>query len=266
VKQTTGTRHTRRFGIRAAKIAGAACLLAISCTGAARAADDTLFQKTVPLTNGGSFVLENVNGSVRVEGWDREEVEVTAVKVAKNEWIDLSQVQIDLQSHPGEVAVRTLYPKGQGAEVAVEYHIHVPSHVLLGSVNTVNGSVIVKGVEGGGELKTVNGNVEVFESSGRFSEKTTNGNLRLELSRVLEGGPMKLETVNGSVILGLPENVKANVNALSMNGELYSEFPASGKSHAVAHSFNGKLGTGGGAISVRTVNGGIRLVVQHPAV
>jgi hypothetical protein len=34
----------------------------------------------------------------------------------------------------------------------------------------------------------------------------------------------------------------------------------------VAHSFNGKLGTGGGAISVRTVNGGIRLVVQHPAV
>jgi hypothetical protein len=70
--------------------------------------------------------------------------------------------------------------------------------------------------------------------------------------------------------LGLPENVDANVNALSMNGELYSEFPSSGKSHAAAHSFNGKLGTGvgttSGAISVRTINGGIRLVVQHPAV
>jgi hypothetical protein len=266
VKQTTGTRRNHTLKIRAAKIAGAACLLAISLSGTARAADDTLFQKTVPLTNGGSFVLENVNGSVRVEGWDREEVEVTAVKVAKNDWIDLSLVTIDLQSKPGEVAVRTLYPKGQGAEVAVEYRIHVPTHVLLGGVNTVNGSVIVKGVEGGGELKTVNGNVEVFDSAGRFSEKTTNGNLRLELSRVLDGGPMKLETVNGSVILGLPEDVKANVNALSMNGELYSEFPTSGKSHAVAHSFNGKLGTGGGAISVRTINGGIRLVVQHPAV
>lgn len=268
MKQITGTRHN--FRLRAAKIAGAACLLAISVAGAraARAADDTLFQKTVPLTSGGSFVLENVNGSVRVEGWDRDEVEVTAVKVAKNDLIDLSQVTIDLQSHPGQVAVRTLYPKGEGAEVAVEYRIHVPSKVLLGGINTVNGSVIVRGVEGGGELKTVNGNVEVFDSAGRFSEKTTNGNLRLELSRVLDGGPMKLETVNGSVILGLPQDVKANVNALSMNGELYSEFPASGKSHGapVAHSFNGKLGTGGGAISVRTINGGIRLVVQHPAV
>ena len=83
---------------------------------------------------------------------------------------------------------------------------------------------------------------------------------------MLDGGPMKLETVNGSVILGLPQDVKANVNALSMNGELYSEFPAGAKSHPVAaHSFNGKLGAGGGAISVKTVNGGIRLVVQHPA-
>lgn len=244
-----------------------ACLLAASCTSAARAADDTLFHKTIPLPAGGNFQLENVNGSVRVEGWDREEVEVSAVKVAKSAETDLSQVQIDVESHPGEVAVKTLYPKGQGAEVAVEYRVHVPFHVLLGSVNTVNGSVIVKGVEGGGELKTVNGNVEVFDSAGRFSEKTTNGNLRLELRRLLDGGPMKLETVNGSVILGLPQDVKTNVSALSMNGELYSEFPTPSKAHAVAaHSFNGKLGAGGGNISVRTINGGIRLVVQHPAV
>jgi Putative adhesin len=243
-----------------------ACLLAASCV-SARAADDTLFHKTLPLPAGGSFLLDNINGSVRVEGWDREEVEVSAVKVAKNDASDLSQVQIDVESEPGKVAVRTLYPKGEGAEVAVEYRVRVPFHVLLGSVNTVNGSVIVKGVEGGGELKTVNGNVEVFDSAGRFSEKTTNGNLRLELRRVLEGGPMKLETVNGSVILGLPQDVKANVNALSMNGELYSEFQPTAKSHPLAaHSFNGKLGTGGGNISVRTVNGGIRLVVQHPVV
>jgi Putative adhesin len=267
VKLNQRNRRSHQIGIRAAKAFSLACLLAVSCAGAARAADDTLFHKTLPLTAGGNFLLENVNGSVSVEGWDREEVEVSAVKVAKNETSDLSQVQIDVESEPGKVAVRTLYPKGEGAEVAVEYRVHVPFHVLLGSVNTVNGSVIVKGVDGGGELKTVNGNVEVFDSAGRFSEKTTNGNLRLELRRLVEGGPMKLETVNGSVILGLPQDVKANVSALSMNGELYSEFPSAAKSHAqAAHSFNGKLGAGGGNISVRTVNGGIRLVVQHPVV
>jgi hypothetical protein len=263
-------RHSSNiFGARAVKAALVAGLLAASCAGAARAADDTLFHKTVPLTAGGSFLLDNVNGSVRVEGWDRDEVEVSAMKVAKDDGSDTSQVKIDLESHPGAVAVRTLYPKGQGAEVAVEYRIHVPFHVLLGGVSTVNGSVIVKGVDGSGELKTVNGNVEVFDSTGRFSEKTTNGNLRLELKQVVSGGPMKLETVNGSVILGLPQDARANVNALSMNGELYSEFPTAAKAKAPAsHSFNGKLGmgTGGGDISVRTINGGIRLVVQHPAV
>lgn len=267
MKLNTQDRRAHRIVTRALAAAGIAWMLAFSCASGAHAADETHFQKTVPLAAGGSFQLDNVNGSVRVEGWNREEVEVSAVKVAKDESSDLSQVQIDMESKPGTVAVRTLYAKGQGAEVAVEYHIHVPFRVLLGSVNTVNGSVIVKGVEGGGALKTVNGNVEVFDSAGRFSEKTTNGNLRLELSKVHDGAPMKLETVNGSVILGLPQDVKANVDALSMNGELYSEFPTKAKAHPVmAHSFNGKLGTGGGAISVKTVNGGIRLVVQRPAV
>ena len=247
MKLNTQDRRAHRIVTRALTAAGIACMLALSCASGAHAADETHFTRTVPLAAGGSFQLDNVNGSVRVEGWDREEVEVSAVKVAKDESSDLSQVQIDMESKPGTVAVRTLYAKGQGAEVAVEYHIHVPYRVLLGSVNTVNGSVIVKGVEGGGELKTVNGNVEVFDSAGRFSEKTTNGNLRLELSKVLDGGPMKLETVNGSVILGLPQDVKANVNALSMNGELFSEFPT-----------GGEVASGSGALVQRKAGSGRR--------
>lgn len=242
-----------------------AVLLALGCMAAPSFADDTLFHKVYPLTAGGNFELDNVNGSVRVEGWDRDEVEVSAIKVSSSGVNDVSQVTIDVESHPGTVNVHTHYPKGEGAEVAVEYRVHVPFRVLLGSVGTVNGSVIVKGVDGGGELRTVNGNVEVFDSAGRFSEKTTNGNLRLELRKLEEGGPMRLETVNGSVILGLPAGSGANVSALSMNGELYSEFPVTSKTGVAPRAFSGKLGTGGGNISVRTINGGIKLLLQHPA-
>ena len=254
-------------GVKAAERFCLTCALALAATAwmatPSFAADDTLFHKVYPLAAGGNFQLENVNGSVRVEGWDRDEVEVSAIKVSKNDATEISHVTIDVESHPGAVNVHTRYPKGENADVAVEYRVRVPFKVLLGSVVTVNGSVIVKGVDGGGELKTVNGNVEVFDSAGRFSEKTTNGNLRLELRKLEQGGPMKLETVNGSVVLGLPAGAKANVNALSMNGELYSEFPTSPKSHMVApRAFNGKLGpSGGGDISVRTVNGGIKLLL-----
>jgi hypothetical protein len=228
---------------------------------------DETFHHVYPLSAGGSFVLENVNGSVHVDGWDRDEVEVSAVKTSTNEFRDVQQVKIEVDnSKPGQIAVHTLYPKGEGAEVAVEYHVHVPYRVLLGSIGTVNGSVIVRGVEGGGELRSVNGNVEVSNCSGRFSEKTTNGDIRLELHQLLEGGPMNLETVNGSVLLGLPVGAKADLKVLSMNGDVYSELPVPRISGALApHAFKAKLGNGGGEISVRTVNGGIRLL-QSPGV
>lgn len=242
-------------------------MVAAPAFGAAVPSNRQTFEHVYPLTPGGSFLLENVNGSVQVEGWDRDEVEVEAVKTADSDMQDLERVKIDVDSVPGQVSVHTRYPKGEGVEVAVEYHVHVPYRVLLGSIGTVNGSVLVRGVNGGGDLRSVNGNVEVLNSAGRFSAKTTNGDLRLELSKVVDGAPMNLETVNGSVVLGLPCDAKANLKVLSMNGEFYSELPVTSTVDApAARSFHGKLGTGGGEISVRTINGGVRLVLQRPGV
>jgi hypothetical protein len=192
-------------------------LAGLFCISLRCSAADELFKQTYPLPPGGSFVLENVNGSVHVDGWERDEVEVSAVKTAQSDQHDLELVKIEVDSKPGQVAVHTSYPKGQGVEVAVEYHVHVPYRVLLGNVETVNGSVTVRGVEGSGELRSVNGNVEVTDSTGRFSEKTTNGNVRLELRQLSDGGPMNLETVNGSVVLGLPSTARRRVFGVAGN-------------------------------------------------
>jgi DUF4097 and DUF4098 domain-containing protein YvlB len=260
--QNSITRFSLRAGLR-----GLFLLATIAAVCGSSFAYDETFHHVYPLTSGGSFVLENVNGSVHVDGWDRDEVEVSAVKTGTNEARDVQQVKIEVDnSKPGQIAVHTRYPKGEGAEVAVEYHVHVPYRVLLGCVGTVNGSVIVRGVEGGGELRSVNGNIEVSNSSGRFSEKTTNGDIRLELRQLMAGGPMNLETVNGSVLVGLPAGAGADLKVLSMNGDVYSELPVSrGAGTFAPHAFKAKLGTGGGEISVRTVNGGIRLL-QSPGV
>lgn len=247
--------------------AGALLLIAsILFLAASGFASTQSFQHVYPLPPGGSFLLENVNGSVQVDGWARDEVEIYAVKTARSDPEDLERVQIEVDSQPGQVSVHTLYPKGEGGEVAVEYHVHVPFRVLLGSVGTVNGSVLVRGVQGGGALKSVNGNVEVLDSSGRFSAKTTNGDLRLELRQLMEGGPMNIETVNGSVVLGLPSDAHANLKVLSMNGDFTSDLPLTSRaSIPAAHAFRAKLGAGGGGeISVRTINGGIRLILQRP--
>jgi hypothetical protein len=250
----------RAIGYALALSAGMVFLASISFAG------DRVFQQTYPLAVGGSFLLENVNGSVQVEGWDRNEVEVRAVKMAERNPDDVEDVKIDVESRPGEVAVRTRYQQGQSAEVAVEYHVFVPNRVLLSGVETINGSVRVSGVDGGGELRSVNGNVEVLNSSGRFSAKTTNGNLHLDLRQLGEGAPMDIETVNGSVTLELPSDARADLNVLNMNGKFSSELPMTATTGSpAARAFRAKLGTGGGEIMVRTVNGGIRLVLERPA-
>src|SRR5579864_4305770 len=68
-------------------------------------AGEPIFQQSYPLTPGGSFLLENVNGSVQVEGWDRNEVEVRAMKLTTRNQADADGVKIDVENDPGQVAV-----------------------------------------------------------------------------------------------------------------------------------------------------------------
>lgn len=261
MQTTMKGRAVQSFGGRALLVLAAALLVAVPSF----ATTEQVFEKTYPLESGGHFLLDNVNGSVQVEGWDRDEVEVRAVKTSQNDSPDVDRVQINVETHPSEVDVHTLYPDGEGAEVAVEYHIRVPKRVLLGNVHTVNGSLIVRGVRGGGELRSVNGDVEVLQSSGRFNAKTTNGNVRLELRELADGAPMNLETVNGSVELGLPWDARADLNVRNMNGDLYSDIPVTSTAALPgSRAFHGRLGQGGSAISIRTVNGGVRLLLEHP--
>src|SRR5256885_7391044 len=77
------------------------------------------FNQTYPLQPGGSFELQNVNGTVDVQGWDRDTIEIHAVKTAKNRESDLELVSIDVDAKPGVVSVATRYPQNEGVEVAV---------------------------------------------------------------------------------------------------------------------------------------------------
>ena len=241
-------------------------LAILFCLSAPAFADDQIFDQTYPLPQGGTFMLENVNGSVQVDGWERDDVEIRAIKTAHRNREDLDRVKIEVETQPGEVAVRTRYPQGTGVDVSVDYRVRVPSRVLLAGVETVNGSVAVRGVDGSGRLRSVNGNVEVLDSSGRFSARTTNGNLKLELRHLPEGAPMALETVNGSVVLALPSDAQAALNVRSMNGDFHSDLPVVTQGTFSVRAFRGRLGSGGSEISIRTVNGGIRVLLERPSV
>jgi len=109
-------------------------LLALGFGAMHSAATSREFSKTLPLRADGSFELNNVNGTVRIEGWDREEVEVRAIKTTPDRESALDQVSIEIESRPDAVSVSTHYPQDEGVEVAVDYVIHVPRHAQLNRV------------------------------------------------------------------------------------------------------------------------------------
>src|SRR5713101_5403621 len=96
------------------------------------------FNQTYPLQPGGSFELQNVNGTVEVEGWDRETIEIRAVKTAKHRESDLELVSIDVDAKPSAVSVSTRYPQNEGVDVAVEYIVRVPHCAHVEHLGTVN--------------------------------------------------------------------------------------------------------------------------------
>src|SRR6202047_58865 len=180
------------------------------------------FNQTYPLQPGGSFELQNVNGTVDVQGWDRDTIEIHAVKPAKHNESDLELVSIDVDAKPGVVSVATRYPQNEGVEVAVEYTVHVPHCAHVEHLGTVNGTLRVSGIERVEDLRTVNGSIEVYEGGGSVHAHTTNGNVHLELSHVADKSGAIAETTNGSVVLAVPADTHADLETRCLNGHFLS--------------------------------------------
>jgi DUF4097 and DUF4098 domain-containing protein YvlB len=224
------------------------------------------FNQSYPLQPGGSFELQNVNGTVDVQGWDRNDVEVHAVKTAKQKESDLDRVSIEVDAKPSAVSITTRYPQNEGVEVAVVYTIHVPHTARVEHLGTVNGTLRVSGVDAVEDLHTVNGDIEVFEAGGSIHAHTTNGNVRLELVRLQEKTGATAETTNGSLVLAVPSDTQADLEARCLNGNFFSELPIAMESTQHPREMHGKLGRGGAPIQLRTVNGGIRVIVLRSTV
>jgi DUF4097 and DUF4098 domain-containing protein YvlB len=224
------------------------------------------FNQSYPLQAGGSFELQNVNGTVEVQGWDRDTVQIHAVKTAKSRESDLDLVSIDVEARSSAISVSTRYPQNEGVEVAVEYTVRVPHGARVEHVGTVNGTLRVSGIEAVEELRTVNGNIEVYDGGGSVHARTTNGNVHLELLHVQDKNGAVAETTNGSVLLAVPADTHADLEARCLNGNFFSELPVTFESTQRPRELHGKIGRGGVPLRLRTVNGGIRVVALRSTV
>jgi DUF4097 and DUF4098 domain-containing protein YvlB len=237
------------------------------------------FSKTLPLKAGEAFSLDNVNGGVTITTWKDNKVEIKAVKIAKDNEKDLKDVEIKVAESAGEVSVDTIWPKNRhNFRVSVNYDIKVPEGVNLKKIETVNGSLMVRGAFGSAKLETTNGEIEAegFKGSlvaettngdvkirnldGRLDAETTNGGIRIEGLNFRDG--VRAETTNGSIHLAIenPEKINARLRAETTNGHVTVDFPVTVQNLSKSRrSIEAEIGTGGPEIRLSTTNGSIKI-------
>ncbi len=218
---------------------------------------------TFTLTEGGRISLDNVNGDVTIEAWDRDEVSIEAVKKGRSqEALDAARIEVDARDDA--IHIETRYPErrrhGRHDAASVDYTLYVPRTAELDEIELVNGSLQLDGIAGDVAASLVNGEVEARGLTGDAEISTVNGELEIELAELDAGRKVELSSVNGSVRLEVPSGVGAEVEASTVHGGIRNDFGLEvDRSGMVGRSLEGTFGDGGARIRLSNVNGSIEI-------
>jgi DUF4097 and DUF4098 domain-containing protein YvlB len=221
--------------------------------------------QTYPLDKTGTVSLENVNGNVHILTWDREEFKLDAVKCAK-EQEHLDEVKIEVDAKGDRIHIKTKYPESRRPKnncTSVDYTLTVPRQSNLAKISTVNGGIEIENVRGDVEAKSVNGPVMAKGLTNEAELSTVNGSVRASFSEVKKA--VSLKSVNGSVTVAVPQETDAELCASTLSGSISCDFAIEMNTHfPVAKNLDARLGKGGPAIKMSSVNGAIRIGRSKP--
>jgi DUF4097 and DUF4098 domain-containing protein YvlB len=227
------------------------------------------FHQTYPLSPTGRISLENINGGVQIKIWDQSSVQVDAVKKAYRQ-NRLNEAKIEVNATEENIRIKTEYPyenqtfrsdeRRYDNPAIVEYSLTVPRKAVLESIELVNGSLDIDGVEGNVKASSINGRVNARGLISEVRLSTINGQLTATFTQLDETKPISLGSINGGVTIVIPSNANAAIRAETVHGGISSDFGLKVKhGEYVGHSLNGQLGSGGPRIKLSNINGGIKI-------
>src|SRR5215813_10308770 len=153
------------------------------------------FHQTYPLSPTGRISLENINGGVQIKVWDQASVQVDAIKKAYRQ-NRLNEAKILVNATAENIRIKTEYPyenqtfrsddRRYDNPATVEYTLTVPRKAVLESIEMVNGSVDIDGVEGNVKASSINGRLGARGLMGEAKLSTINGPLQATFTQLDE--------------------------------------------------------------------------------
>lgn len=255
------------------------CMLALFLPamvwGQARASAD--FQKNYRLAAGKKINIDIASGDIIVNGYDGDEVRVTAYKKGR----DRDRIEIQDMSDSDGINLRLRYPENCRCEVSTLFEIQVPRGVSyrFHRLNTASGSVKVSSVRGDIQAQSASGNVVITDASGQIIASTASGNVNIsrlvgaanaqaasgnvnvEIVRLEGTSDLIFSSASGDVNVRMPENIDAQVSMSTASGSLKTDFPIQVIKHEYGTGRNaqGRLGNGLRNLRITSSSGSVSL-------
>jgi DUF4097 and DUF4098 domain-containing protein YvlB len=125
-------------------------------------------------------------------------------------------------------------------------------------LQTINGRIASRGIDGETRATTINGVVEIETSGANEVEaKAVNGVIRAHFLKDFHGASFK--TVNGRVTAVLPPSASFTSDFTQVNGDVEAAFPLNIHSHPGSRRVSGEVNGGRYSLHIVTVNGDIKV-------
>ncbi len=256
-----------------------------------------IFTQTKPLLKRTTYKTENIdfgvggtvsiigapNGSISVEGWQKNEVEISAdIEVQAETEADLvllAQVNsFVLDENFGHVTVQSVgaydkkylksaaknFPKNLLAmPFRIDYRIKVPSYCDL-EINGGHGDLTLSNVEGAMRINVLETNAKLNLIGGTVLATFGSGTVDVSIpTRGWRGRSADIQLASGTMNVWLPHNLSAEIDAKVLrNGQIknsYKNLKPRARAKFTAKSIAAKAGNGGINLSFTISDGTLKL-------
>jgi DUF4097 and DUF4098 domain-containing protein YvlB len=161
-----------------------------------------------PAPANGKVEISNVSGSIRVTGWDREEVAVTGTLGRGTE-------RLEFATTGSTTVVKVILPRHADTVDGSDLEVQVPKGSRV-DVDAVSADVSVDQVTGELEIESVSGDVKIGGKGQRIEAKSVSGAVDV----VAEGAPVRAKSVSGTVTV---RGARGDIEAQSVSGRVKVE-------------------------------------------
>jgi DUF4097 and DUF4098 domain-containing protein YvlB len=239
---------------RTGRVLSPLAAVAALCTVASPAWAGTPINQRAAADPSGAVEISNVAGTVRVTGWDRNEVEVTGELGEGTERLDFAVVD-------KVTRVKVILPNRSNNVEETNLVVRVPAASRL-AVTTVSADIEVQDVTGAQRLQTVSADIRTEAAAEDVECKSVSGDVAVNGSgkkalvtiTTVSGDAMALKvagevnanTVSGNLTLGLGETTRSRLRSTSGDLTMASVLAADGR------------------LDIESISGDVRLELHGP--